>query len=165
MKRCKVRCDKAILSAPAWIEKLWPSDFPSEKWPTFCGAGNGFGDKIVPDKIHNVSISPECFIHDIGWATSADTIREFLAENWWLAVNIGAQILASELSWWLKELAVLRAWVVYFMAVSTIGIFSFDPMHAEEEKPLENAIVQERLRRLANAYYDINYTINDDVTI
>jgi len=165
MKRCKVKCGNARLTAPKWVERLWPSDMEPSEWPTFCGAGDGIGDALVPDKIRGVRISPACFIHDIGWATSKETVSSFLAENWYLAWNIRALIVASELAWWKRELAVIRAWAIYFVAVSTIGMFAFDPLKTtDEEYPLDNAIVRARLRRLANARIGIADTDPETLT-
>jgi len=38
----------ADLTIPDFLEPLWPHDLPPEAWPTFCGAGQGWGDAIVP---------------------------------------------------------------------------------------------------------------------
>ena len=142
----------ATLTIPEWLKPLWPYNLPLSKWPTFCGAGDGFGDKVVPDIIRGVCISPACFIHDVDWATTPDTIRQFLAANFRFAKNCRALIMASALSWWKKELAVVRAYGLYFMAVSTIGALCFDPIGAPFGDPLENEVVKARLKRLAKAY-------------
>ena len=151
MKRIKVKCGEATLIAPYWLENLWPSDFPAARWPTFCGAGDGWGDKIVPDWISGVCISPACFLHDVGWATTKDSIDAFFTENWYFALNIRALILSSKIKWWEKELAVLRAWSLYFVAVSTVGAFAFDPLSEDWANPLNNPIVKDRLKRLSLA--------------
>lgn len=165
MKRIKAWCGRAQLTAPAWLEKLWPGDMAPDDWPTFCGSGDGFGDAIVPDKIRGVRISPACFLHDVGWATSKDTIGAFLAENWYLARNIRALILASDLPWWQRELAVVRAWAIYFVAVSTFGSFFFDPGSCDDESPLDNAIVRARLHRLANARIGVDEAAPEAITV
>jgi len=152
MKRVKVKCGKAKLTAPAWLANIWPDDMPPEDFPTFCGAGSGWGDWLVPDKFWGVNGSASCLLHDLGWATSADTVSAFLAENWYLAKNIRAQVLASDIAWWRKELATIRAWALYFVAVSTFGAFAFDPRSKDDERPLDNPIVKARLKRLAMAH-------------
>lgn len=38
-----------------------------ENFPRFCGAGNGFGEKVVPDSILGINLRPACFFHDLGF--------------------------------------------------------------------------------------------------
>lgn len=144
----------AKLTIPEWLAPLWPYDLPLHRFPSFCGAGDGFGDAVVPEDIFGVCISPACFIHDVDWACSPDTIREFLAANFRLAKNIRALVLASALPWWKKEIAVARAYGLWFTAVSTVGALCFDPMGESFESPLDNPEIQKKLRRLATARID-----------
>ena len=68
---------------PDWLPALLPDEdeLPLPAWPTFCGAGDSFGDWIVRDRICGQSVKIPCFIHDIGWATSkgrrlSDAVRD-----------------------------------------------------------------------------------------
>lgn len=150
-RHVKIRYAGATLTIPEWLAPLWPYDLPLNRWPSFCGAGDGVGDAIVPESIRGVRVSPACFIHDVDWATSPDTISEFLASNFRLARNIRALILASSLPWWKKELAVVRAYTLWLGGVTTIGALCFDPLGESFVDPLDNPVVQEKLHRLALA--------------
>lgn len=35
-----------------------------DDFDTYCGPGKGWGDKLIPDEIYGIIISPACFIHD-----------------------------------------------------------------------------------------------------
>ena len=87
----------ATLVIPAFLPPLWPYQMPIEKWPTFCGAGDGIGDKIVPDRIHGVQMAPACFTHDIEWAVTPNTLKAFMLANWHFLRNCLALIDASDL--------------------------------------------------------------------
>lgn len=151
MAHATIIYNKAKLTVPLWLESLWPHDLPMHRFPSFCGAGEGFGDMIVPEDIFGVCISPACFIHDVDWACSPDTISEFLAANFRFARNIRALILSSSLTWWKKEIAVVRAYTFWLGAVTTIGALCFDPLGESFTEPLDNPEVQAKLRRLAKA--------------
>lgn len=144
----------ATLTAPEFLAPLWPIDLSPERWPTFCGAGDGLGDRIVPDSICGVRISAACFIHDIDWATSPDTFQEFMAANGRLFLNSTAIILASDLTVWRKIRAIHRAAAAYLFAVCTVGKLFFkwsDDDRAMTTDPYHHPIVKARLKRLAQA--------------
>lgn len=48
----------AQIEIPEFLKDYWPLDQPLEEWPSFCGAGEGLGDKIVPEHICGVCVSP-----------------------------------------------------------------------------------------------------------
>jgi len=156
MKYTTITYHGAKLTVPEWLAspKLWPYDLPLYRFPSFCGAGEGFGDRIVPEDIFGVCISPACFIHDVDWACSPDTIREFLAANFRFARNARSLILASSLPWWKKEIAVSRAYTFWLGAVTTIGALCFNPLGESFANPLDNPDVQTKLRKLATARID-----------
>lgn len=58
MKYEQVEYYGAKLTMPSFLVALFPVDLPAKKWPTFCGAGGGFGDRVVPDRIHGVRLAP-----------------------------------------------------------------------------------------------------------
>jgi len=42
---------------------MWPHHKFSG-FPECCGAGEGMGEKVVPEKILDMSVSPACYVHD-----------------------------------------------------------------------------------------------------
>ena len=74
------------------------ADFPTR----YCGAGNGWGERMVPDYIFSatrflpkpfniaIKISPACFIHDLDFRFAAPTWEAFHAANARLFANINA---------------------------------------------------------------------------
>jgi len=107
-------------------------DFPDN----FCGAGEGFGEKIVPDYIGfswagGVKISPACWVHDKEWALCGPTWEEFHASNSRFAMNI-TRIVRDDckISFW-ASLLNYRA-MTYFNAVSTFGKKIFWTLKVEQ---------------------------------
>lgn len=156
MKYVDVVCNGASITVPDWLAPLMPREISYDHMPSFCGAGSALGDAIVPEHIHGVCLSLECFVHDCEWATIPDTIRHFLGSNYRFARNCRARILVSGLPWWKKEMAVVRAYALWFGAVSTIGALCFDPLGSSFGDPLDNPVVREKLHRLALANLGIN---------
>lgn len=143
----------AKLTVPEFLVPLFPTTLPAKKWPTFCGAGNGMGDAVIPDKIRGVSMSPACFVHDIDWAATPYTIKEFAGANWRFLKNCLSLIGASGMSRLPKLLARCRC-LIYFAGVSTFGLFSFlasSTVPFDESDPLKHPTVRARLKRLAYA--------------
>lgn len=52
-----------------------------DDFDTYCGAGKGIGDLIVPDDIYGIVISPACYIHDKMWLLSPPTTFAFNFSN------------------------------------------------------------------------------------
>ncbi|HAR38590.1 MAG TPA: hypothetical protein DCS09_08505 [Porphyromonadaceae bacterium] len=158
MKHVKINCHGAMLIIPEWLRPLWPYQLPFNKWPSFCGAGDGIGDWLVPEKVHGVCISPACFIHDVDWALSPYSIREFLAANWRLFCNAKALIMISDLPWAKKQMAISRVAGLYLVAVSTIGTLYFEGILDGDEWDgieISNPTVADRMRKLSRAALDI----------
>ena len=76
------------------VAALFPFKTSYDEFPDcYCGAGNGLGEKIVPDYVYwytrklpgalNISIklSPACWCHDKGWDKAPPTWDAFHAEN------------------------------------------------------------------------------------
>ena len=164
MNFVKITHRGAILTIPDFLAPLWPYDLPPDRWPTFCGAGQGFGDAIVPDTIQGVIISPAGLCHDIEFSVSAKTISAFMGANGRFFLNIVALIMASDLlPVWKKIKALMKAGALYLTAVSTMGVlfFSwFSGSKKEDTDPFKNPTVIDRLRRLAKARND--YWANPD---
>ena len=132
------------LQVPAWLAGVWRYDLPLNDFPSFCGAGKGLGDWLVPEKNHGAILSPACFVHDIMWSTSYDTYLHFQKANNTFLKNLKSCVYSQ-----LKDpkIAYLRCYG-YWLAVSTIGIIHFDPLVIN---PWSNRDVQEKLRRVRDA--------------
>ena len=152
MKTSKIEYYGATIEVVDFLPPLLPQDLPLSLWPTFCGAGEGIGDLLVPDKIGGVIVSAECLDHDISWAISPNTYAAFQAANNRFFKNIISRIFA-ELNG--KELAkALGRCIAYWFVVSSlIGWRNFEPCG---ENPWTNPVVRDRLNRLARANYGLD---------
>ena len=144
-----IRYHSIPLEVPCFLKSLWPYDFPLDQWPTFCGAGSGLGDMIVPDHIFGVQIAPACFIHDIDWSYLPNTEEAFHSSNFRLFNNLKA-IIDTILSPPESHIAHVVC-ADYYVAVSTVGkeFFKKDPAdQVTVTNPLNHLVVQEKLSRL-----------------
>ena len=150
----------ATLTVPDFLERVWPYDLPPEAWPTFLGAGSGWGDKVVPDSYGKAYLNPAGLGHDVEWACSSKTIQAFLGANGRFFLNCVSLILAADLRMWPKIKILTAISGVYFLAVCTAGVlfFSwFSRAKGEDQDPMQNPVVKHRLGRLSEArmkYYD-----------
>ena len=146
---------RRILNLDNWeIPLLVPEDvyplFPSTKYTyetfpvNYCGAGNGFGEKIVPDFIFGLSrflrifgldfsikISPACFVHDSDYESAPPEWQEFYDANDRLHENIEHIIEKKARNEILKDIARYRA-VTYRNAVDLKGKSVFWSLKAEQ---------------------------------
>ena len=58
----------------------WP-DGPLDKFQPCCGAGHGLGERLVPESVFGVRITPACYIHDHCWALAEPSWADFHAAN------------------------------------------------------------------------------------
>ena len=150
LKYVSINCHGSMIEVYAFLRPLWPFELPLDRWPTFCGAGDGFGDWIVPDTFHGECVSPACLQHDLDWILCENSISGFLRSNFRLYRNLRSLALPK-----LSGITRLRAeldCVIYFAAVSTVGkkFFKADPDdRIVVEDPLDHPTVQSKLRRLA----------------
>lgn len=73
------------------LAKVWPYEKWPTKWPTFCGAGNGLGDRMIPDNPRGIDCSCLCADHDLRW-TLANNKKEAREANKILQNNLYAFI-------------------------------------------------------------------------
>ena len=154
MNFVKIAHRGAILTIPDFLAPLWPYDLPPDRWPTFCGAGQGWGDQIVPDSIQGVSISPAGLCHDVEFSVSAKTISAFMGANGRFFLNIVNLILVSDLETWKMIKALIKAGALYLTAVSTMGLLFFNWFAGDKKEdlnPFANPTVIDRLLRLKEA--------------
>lgn len=138
----------ATLEVPDWLEPLLPFDLPIDSWPSFCGAGCGIGDWLVPDTLYGACISPACLVHDIDFACNHRTRASFQSANNRFARNIEA-LVSAQLTGAKRYFAMAGA-VRYWFFVSAFGWKHFTP---ESTNPWSNKTVREKLNRLAKARY------------
>jgi len=100
-------------------------------FPSRCGAGQGLGDAIVPEKILGLLISPACSIHDDDFGMAEPTWEAFHACNYRFLYNINSIIKYRSKSVVLKHLRMYRA-VTYFNAVDTLGAKCFWDLKREQ---------------------------------
>lgn len=74
------------------LAKVWPYEKWPEQWATFCGAGNGFGDWLIPENPRGIDCSCCCADHDIRWIFAKNR-KEAYAANKILRKNLEAFIL------------------------------------------------------------------------
>ena len=143
----------AKLIVPEFLIPLFPVDLPADRWPTFCGAGEGMGDALVPDSPWGIHFNPACLTHDIDWAITPDTIGEFVRANWHFLRNCLALVWAAEKNMGRKGLALLACFR-YFSGVSTFGLYCFltsETIPFNDGDPFRHPVVRSRLKRLARA--------------
>jgi hypothetical protein len=95
METTTVNYAGAELDVPLFIANDWPFDLPLTAWPSFCGAGKGFGDWVVPDVVCGVLSSCVCYEHDCSWAVAPVNFPGFLAANVRFYKNLRSLVLAN----------------------------------------------------------------------
>lgn len=132
----------------AWLPQLLPDEceLSLDAWPTFCGAGDGFGDWIVRDKICGVWIKVPCLQHDLGWAVSKTHNTYFVKENWRFRYNL-QQAVIPQIPWYRKPRALVSVYL-YWACVATIGKAHFEPVGEDWST---NPIVLDKIMKLNRA--------------
>ena len=130
------------LIIPTSIKKFWPTQIAIDDFPSFCGAGNGFGDRIVPEKTIGLKVSPACFVHDLSWEICELSWAGFHQSNSIFLHNLQQIIINRSSSEILKMIRLYRA-VTYFNAVDSVGAHFFWE-RKETLDPRKNPVVQEK---------------------
>ena len=89
-------------------------------YPSFCGAGSGIGDSIVPETIGGMRIAHICHVHDESWDQCASTWLAFIKTNMMFMFNLAVYLSSADAGIW-QMLWRLFKGVLYVGAVSTIG--------------------------------------------
>ncbi len=121
---------KVPIVAPVDIE--FPSMFLAD-YASYCGAGKGFGDVIVPETMWGLTITIACYVHDQMWEMCAPTWEAFHFSNSVFLRNILACINNQSKSSMLKRLRNYRA-VTYYNAVDAFGKKIFWNLKDEQDK-------------------------------
>ena len=158
----------AKLEIPTFLTDLWPHALHPADWPTFCGAGDGLGDRIVPDHICSVSVSPCCFEHDISWALAENSFAAFMKANLRLWLNLRSLVLANYNKKLYPQVIVEWRCFGFFLAVSTVGkkFFKAGPEdRIVTADPFDHPIVRARLHRLARVVFKIPGYIDGEAVV
>lgn len=143
--------DGILFEAPSYIAESFPMQFNYENFPAcYCGAGNGFGERIIPDYIFgptrffkflgldiSIKISPACWIHDKDFEGAAPTWEEFTEANKRFVHNISEIIDVHARNGWVKARALYRP-VTYRNAVDSFGRYVFWSLKVEQGYVIPN---------------------------
>jgi len=105
------------------VPLLAPMDFePAAEsfagYPSYCGAGDGWGDRLIPETLLGLSVSPACHIHDKTWDRWQGVVG-FLLGNALFLVNM-ISIIYHRSAFLLRPYRFGRA-ILYFIGVTTFG--------------------------------------------
>lgn len=109
-------------------------EFPYNKFKNFtsyCGAGKGVGDFVVPETVLQLKVSLACYIHDRMWELANPTWLEFHASNSVFRSNIDSIIQFRSQNTVMEHLRYYRS-VTYFNAVNTLGAYYFWKLKRED---------------------------------
>lgn len=81
--------------------------------PSSCGAGDGLGEKLVPDTMWGLRVSPACWIHDLDWNIAPPTWEAFHVANSRFIHNLITIVEYRSESDFLKRLRVYRCATYY----------------------------------------------------
>lgn len=85
-----------------------------------CGAGEGWGQVVVPETIYGLRISPACHIHDYAWDVAQNNMSDFVQSNVMFLGNILAIIRKKSGNSFIRVLRSYRA-TTYYNAVHEVG--------------------------------------------
>lgn len=108
-----------------------------QDFPDCCGAGEGFGEKVIPDKILGLNISAACDIHDDCFGCGEPTWADFHQSNSVFFRNIYKIIRTKSSNRFIGTLRVISA-SVYFGAVDTVGSIVYRSLREEEGHKMES---------------------------
>jgi len=96
-----------------------PSCDKLKDFPTSCGAGDGVGDKLIPDKILWLKVSAACEIHDDCFEHADATWADFHQCSNMFIRNLLSIITSKSM----RAVGFFRVLIasVYFFAVDTVG--------------------------------------------
>jgi len=90
------------------------------EYPSFCGAGDGIGDKIVPERIGGMRCSHICHGHDDWWERCSPTWKAFAASNASFLYNLLIYLVGGPGGVWIRIKRVSIG-CFYAAAVATVG--------------------------------------------
>ena len=107
------------------VEYIVPVDFTFVdtfifRYPTFCGAGEGIGDMIVPETIGGMRISHICHCHDESWKACDPRLVAFIKTNMMFGYNLSVYLSTGDGGFWKTAWRVVKG-AAYVGVVSVIG--------------------------------------------
>lgn len=108
--------------------------FPTQHlqdFKSYCGAGDGIGDYIVPETMFFLKTSAACYIHDRMWEQADGSWEDFHYANSVFIHNLISIISYQSKSTILKHMRMYRA-VTYFNAVDSIGAGIYVAKHSKK---------------------------------
>ncbi len=128
MKTKKILIQGVLLEVPI---QYVPPHGRLDSFKNCCGAGDGWGEKLVPDTIWGLNISCACHIHDFSWEIADATTEDFKQTNTMFINNIRAIIDARSANSFMRSLRSYRA-VTYYLAVEELGDEGFWELKEEQ---------------------------------
>ena len=101
-----------------------------DDYESYCGAGKGLGDTIVPETMYGMRISHICHIHDVSWEVSDGGLSDFAISNAMFLFNL--IIFVTRKSNILLRYARACRCVTYFKAVNKIGWPIYKSLHDKD---------------------------------
>jgi len=102
-----------------------------EDFESYCGAGDGIGDWLIPETMFWLKVSASCWVHDKMWSTANGSWEDFHYANSVFIHNLISIISYQSKSTILKHARMYRA-VTYFNAVDSIGASIYMAMHKDK---------------------------------
>ena len=116
MKTTYIKFHGVQYEAPEGFEFI---DRSIGEYPSFCGAGEGIGDKVVPEIIGGMRCSHICHIHDESWLKCEPTKAGFIKGNMMFGYNL-AVYLSTGKGFFATAWRLIKG-AAYVGAVSTFG--------------------------------------------
>ena len=99
-------------------------------FPNCCGAGDGFGEMMIPETMYGLRISAGCHIHDESWRLAEATWADFHQTNSMFLHNNLAIIRIKSRNSFIRRLRNHRA-VTYYDFVDITGAKVFKGLKGE----------------------------------
>lgn len=123
MNTVQVTIEGIKLVMPTQLKDTWP-DILLKDFKSYCGAGSGIGDLIVPERIFGLKVSHVCYIHDTMFDLSEATWGDFHYSNSIFLHNLIETIMTKSSTPQSRRLRLEHA-LNYYTAVDTIGSHIF----------------------------------------
>ena len=146
-----IHYEGARLEVLSFLADLWPHEMPLDKWPSFCGAGDGLGDDLIPETICGINVSCLCFDHDCSWQVCDGTLKQFLQSNSRLYRNARSLVM-KKIPWYHRPQAEATC-LLWLSGVTLLGfaIYELQSSFYQPKNPTDNPAIREKLHRLAMA--------------
>ena len=121
MKTKRITIEGVLLIVP---ESYHAPEQALKDFPACCGAGEGIGNGLIPERMYGLLISAACHIHDYCWKIAEATWADFHQSNYLFFINLKAIIKAKSANVIMRWLRYARA-TTYSGTVDTVGALIF----------------------------------------